>query len=80
MAKRWYLVAFDLLSSGDYASLKARPDNDGSHQILEKVSAVLTAESAREIKQILRGFVDDGTASSSWKSDVTGQAGTRYSR
>jgi hypothetical protein len=60
MAKRLYLVAFDLLSPGDYASLKARLTTMGAHQILEKVSAVLTAESAREIKQILRGFVDDG--------------------
>ena len=55
-------------------------DYDPARQILEKVSAVLTAESAREIKQILRGFADKVTASSSSKLDVTGQSGTLYFR
>jgi len=60
MARRLYLVAFDLLCPGDYASLQARLTTMGARRILERVWAVLTPESAAEIKRTLRGFVDDG--------------------
>jgi hypothetical protein len=56
-AEKLYLAVFDLLHPGDYASLKTRLAAMGAQQILERVWAMLTPESAREVKAVLRGFV-----------------------
>jgi hypothetical protein len=58
VARRLYIVAFDLFCDGNYESLFTRLTTMGAHQILERVWALLAAESAREITRILRGFVD----------------------
>jgi hypothetical protein len=57
MAKRLYLVAFEPLSQGDYASFRTRLTVMGAQQVLERVWAVLASESAGEIKRDLRCFV-----------------------
>ncbi len=59
MAKRLYLVAYDLSLPLPYESLKTRLTTMGAQQLLDRVWAVLMSESADEIKRTLRSFVDD---------------------
>jgi hypothetical protein len=58
VARRLYIVAFDLFCDSSYESLFSRLTTMGARQILERVWAVLAVESAREITRILRGFVE----------------------
>ena len=59
MAKRLYLVAYDLSLPLPYESLKTRLTTMGAQQLLDRVWAVLMSESADDIKRTLRSFVDD---------------------
>ena len=52
MAKRLYLVAYDLSLPLPYESLKTRLTTMGAQQLLDRVWAVLMSESADEIKRI----------------------------
>lgn len=60
MARRLYLVAYDLSLPLPYESLKTRLTTMGAQQVLDSVWALLASESADQVKRSLRGLMDDG--------------------
>jgi len=54
-----FLVTFNLLDSGDYASLVTRLASMHAVRILENQWAVLSQESARTLKDTLRGLIGE---------------------
>lgn len=58
MGTKLYIVTFDLLQPGDYASLQIRLKSIRGCQLLDCQWALLTKESAAELKELVRGFVD----------------------
>lgn len=55
-----YLVSCDLLTAGDYASFKSRLRTFEARQVLVNQWALHSTHSAKELKEILRQFLDDG--------------------
>lgn len=53
-----YIVTCDLLQTGDYASLQTRLKAIRGCQLLKSQWAFLANESATELKDLIRGFVD----------------------
>lgn len=60
MSLKLYLVSCDLLSAGDYASLKARLRTFEARQVLANQWALHSTHSAAQLKEILRQFLDEG--------------------
>jgi hypothetical protein len=55
-----YLVTCDLLRPGDYRSLQERLRTLGARQLLSRQWALRTSYSARDLKELFRGFIDEG--------------------
>ncbi|HWR53121.1 MAG TPA: hypothetical protein VN428_18565, partial [Bryobacteraceae bacterium] len=54
-----YLITYDLLLPERYESLAIRLGSLGARQLLDRAWAVRSARTAAELKDELRGFVDD---------------------
>ncbi len=54
-----YLISCDLLYPGDYVSFKERLRVLNATQVLATQWAVRTHQSAAELKELLRGFLDE---------------------
>jgi hypothetical protein len=54
-----YLITLDLLQAADYDSLRTRLRTLGARQLLEHQWAVRSTYTAVELKDILKGFVDE---------------------
>jgi len=59
MALKLYLVTCDLLHAGDYRSLKERLRTLEARQVLEQQWALRSAYTAAELKELLRGLIDE---------------------
>jgi len=55
-----YLVTCDFLHEGDYASFHERLRTLQARQLLASQWALRSTHSAAQLKEILRGFLDDG--------------------
>ena len=58
-----YLVSCDLLQDADYASLRARLRTFEARPVLANQWALYSTYTARQLKDILRGFLHEGDRS-----------------
>lgn len=59
MSLKLYLITYDLLLPEPYESLKIRLGSLGARQLLDRAWALRTTRTAAELKDELRGFVDN---------------------
>ena len=60
MSLKLYLVSFEFRTGGDYASLREHMRTLQAQQVLDRQWALRAKESADQLKEHLRGFVDQG--------------------
>ena len=60
MSLKLYLVSCDLLTRHDYQSLHARLRSLDARQVMSAQWALRTTYTAGELRDLLRGFLDEG--------------------